>query len=243
LHSADRAKAALAEARRAGFDNVSLDLMMWLPEQRVTDWLASVEQAIALSPEHLSLYLLEVYPNAPLRDEMARARWSQAPDEDAATMYLAAMERLDAAGYEQYEISNVSRPGRRSRHNLKYWTDGEWIGFGCGAHSTSGGVRWKNVASTEDYIDRVNAGASTAVDARPLSRAEALGDALFMGLRLTDGVDIAAVGARYAVDIWTRYGPELEPFQEAGYLQRNGSRLRLTRQGMLVANDVMTVFV
>ena len=88
------------------------------------------------APEHLSLYLLEVYPNAPLKDEMARARWSQAPDDDAAVMYLTAMERLDAAGYEQYEISNVARPGRRSRHNLKYWTDGEWLGFGCGAHST-----------------------------------------------------------------------------------------------------------
>ena len=102
----------------------------------VDEWLESVDGAIALGPEHLSLYLLEVYPNAPLRDEMARARWSQAPDEDAAAMYVTAMERLEAAGYEQYEISNVARPGRRSRHNLKYWTDGEWLGFGCGAHST-----------------------------------------------------------------------------------------------------------
>src|SRR5437660_1324943 len=79
---------------------------------------------IALAPEHLSLYLLEVYPNAPLKDDMARARWSQAPDDDAAAMYLAAMDRLDAAGYEQYEISNVARPGCRSRHNIKYWQDG-----------------------------------------------------------------------------------------------------------------------
>ena len=98
LHGADRARAALAEARAAGFDNVSLDLMMWLPGQRVDEWLESVDAAIALGPEHLSLYLLEVYPNAPLKDEMARARWSQAPDDDAAAMYLTAMERLDAAG-------------------------------------------------------------------------------------------------------------------------------------------------
>ena len=98
--------------------------------------------------------MLEVYPNAPLKDEMARARWSQAPDEDAAAMYVEAMERLEAAGLEQYEISNVARPGRRSRHNLKYWTDGEWLGFGCGAHSTRGGVRWKNISSTEEYVDR-----------------------------------------------------------------------------------------
>ena len=130
----------LARRAAAGFDNLSLDLMMWLPEQRVDQWLESVDAAIALRPDHLSLYLLEVYPNAPLKDDMARARWSQAPDDDAAAMYMAAMERLESAGYEQYEISNVAKPGRRSRHNLKYWTDGEWLGFGCGAHTTRDGV-------------------------------------------------------------------------------------------------------
>ncbi len=159
LHGANRARAAFGEARAAGFDNVSLDLMMWLPAQPVDHWLESVDAAIALSPEHLSIYLLEVYPNAPLRDEMARARWSQAPDEDAETMYLTAMDRLAAAGLEQYQISNVARPGRQSRHNLKYWSDGQWLGFGCGAHSTCDGVRWKNVSSTEEYVARVGAGA------------------------------------------------------------------------------------
>ena len=189
LHTADRARAAVAEARAAGFDNVSLDLMMWLPEQRVEEWLESVDEALALGSEHLSLYLLEVYPNAPLKDEMARARWSQAPDDDAAAMYLTAMERLEAAGYEQYEISNVARPGRRSRHNLKYWTDGEWLGFGCGGHSTRDGVRWKNVAATDEYIGRIQRGEPTAVDVRRLSPRERLGDALFLRLRPGEGVD------------------------------------------------------
>jgi oxygen-independent coproporphyrinogen-3 oxidase len=243
LHSADRARAAVAEARAAGFDNLSVDLMMWLPEQRVSEWLETVDGAIALAPDHLSLYLLEVYPNAPLKEDMARARWSQAPDEDAATMYLTAMERLEAAGLAQYEISNVARPGRRSRHNLKYWTDGEWLGFGCGAHSTRGGVRWKNVSSTEDYVDRLAHDNSVAVDVRRLSDAERLGDALFMGLRLNDGVDLTAVNTRYGVDVWDRFGRELQPFVEAGCLIREATRLRLTRQGMLVAHDVMAVFV
>jgi oxygen-independent coproporphyrinogen-3 oxidase len=243
LHTADRAHAAVAEARAAGFDNVSLDLMMWLPEQRVSDWLESVDAAIELAPEHLSLYLLELYPNAPLKDDMARARWSQAPDDDAAAMYLTAMERLDAAGCEQYEISNVARPGRRSRHNLKYWTDGEWLGFGCGAHSTCSGVRWKNVASTEEYVARVARSETTAVDERRLTADERLGDALFTGLRLTDGIDLDAMNERYSVDIWRRYGADLEPFLEQGCLRREGTRLRLTRSGMLIAHEVMTVFV
>jgi oxygen-independent coproporphyrinogen-3 oxidase len=243
LHSVDRARAAVAEARAAGFANLSLDLMMWLPGQSVSEWLESVDAAIALAPEHLSLYMLEVYPNAPLKDDMARARWSQAPDEDAAAMYVEAMERLEAAGLEQYEISNVARSGRRSRHNLKYWTDGEWLGFGPGAHSTRSGVRWKNTSSTQEYVDQVGRGASTAVDVRRLTPDERLGDALFTALRLVDGIDGNAIQTRYGVDVWRRYGADLEPFIELGCLRRDGARLSLTRQGMLLAHEVMTVFV
>jgi oxygen-independent coproporphyrinogen III oxidase len=243
LHTADRARLAVAEARAAGFDNLSLDLMMWLPEQQVSHWLESVDAAIALGPEHLSLYLLEVYPNAPLKEEMLRGKWSQAPDDDAAEMYLGAMARLDEAGYAQYEIANVARPGRRSRHNLKYWTDGEWLGFGCGAHSTRNGVRWKNISSTPDYIAQIGRGGAAAVDVHGLTADERLGDALFTGLRLVDGIDVNAIQTRYGVDVWRRYGPDLEPFIEAGCLQRDGARLHLTRQGMLLAHEVMTVFV
>ena len=243
LHSADRARAAFSEARAAGFDNVSLDLMMWLPQQSVSEWLESIDGAIALAPEHLSLYMLEVYPNAPLKDDMARARWSQAPDDDVAAMYVAAMERLEAAGYAQYEISNVARAGRRSRHNLKYWMDEEWLGFGCGAHSTRGGVRWKNISSTQEYISQVTTGGELAVDIRRLTPAEQLGDALFTGLRLVDGIDVNAIQTRYGVDVWDRFGPDLQPFLEAGCLRRTESRLSLTRQGMLLAHEVMSVFV
>jgi oxygen-independent coproporphyrinogen-3 oxidase len=243
IHGVARAKAAVREARGAGFDNVSLDLMMWLPGQQVSEWLESVDEAIAVGPEHLSLYMLEVYPNAPLREEMARARWSQAPDEDAAAMYLTAMERLEGAGYTQYEISNVARPGRRSRHNLKYWTDGEWLGFGCGAHSTRGGVRWKNVSSTEEYIERISSGQSTAVEPRRLDAEERLGDALFTGLRLAEGIDLESLNARYGVDVWERYGAQLERFVDAGVLRHDGARLALSRRGMLLAHEVMTVFV
>jgi oxygen-independent coproporphyrinogen-3 oxidase len=243
LHGAERARAALREARAAAFENVSLDLMMWLPGQKVDAWLESVDEAAALQPEHLSLYLLEVYPNAPLRDEMARARWSQAPDEDAEMMYITAMERLEAAGYEQYEISNVARPGRRSRHNVKYWMDGEWLGFGCGAHSTRGGMRWKNVSSTEEYVDRATQGVPPGIDARRMTDAERMGDALFTGLRLSDGVDERVIQSRYGVDVWQRYGSDLQPYIEGGLLLRQDRRMRLTRRGMLLAHEVMAVFV
>jgi oxygen-independent coproporphyrinogen-3 oxidase len=242
-HGAARARAAVGEARQAGFDNLSLDLMMWLPGQRVDEWLASVDEAIVLAPEHLSLYMLEVYPNAPLRDEMARAGWSQAPDEDVAAMYVSAMERLEAAGLEQYEISNVARPGRRSRHNLKYWTDGEWLGFGCGAHSTDRAARWNNVAGTEEYITRIASGRSPAAAVHPLSREHRMSDALFTGLRLSEGVDLERIRARYGVDVWGRYGEALQPYVGEGLLMHDEGRLRLTRRGMLLAHEVMSVLV
>ena len=243
LHSASRAAEAFAMARSAGFDNISLDLMMWLPQQTIAQWLASVDALIALGPEHASLYILELYPNAPLREAMARSKWSQAPDDDAAEMYLQAMGRLDAAGYEQYEISNVARNGRQSRHNLKYWTDGEWLGFGCGAHSTRRAVRWKNLSSTTEYIAVVASGGQLGVERRELTSREALEEALFTGLRLTRGIDVHTIKARYNADVWGIYGEELERFREAGLLIYDGRLLRLSRAGMLLANEVMSLFL
>ena len=243
LHSASHAREAFGMARAAGFDNISLDLMMWLPQQSVADWLESVDALIDVGPEHASLYLLEIYPNAPLRDAMARSRWSVAPDDDAAEMYLEAMQRLDDAGYGQYEISNVARPGRESRHNLKYWTDGAWLGFGPGAHSTREGTRWRNVSATQEYISTVESGGQLAAERRILSRQDALEEALFTRLRLTAGIDLELVNSQYGVDVWREFGGELHRFVEAGLLIYDGGALRLTRAGMLLAHEVMTVFI
>jgi oxygen-independent coproporphyrinogen-3 oxidase len=243
LHSATRAAEAYGMARRAGFGNISLDLMMWLPQQTIPQWLESVDALIGLTPDHASLYILELYPNAPLRDAMARGKWSLAPDDDAADMYLEAMARLEAAGYQQYEISNVAKPGRQSRHNLKYWTDGEWLGFGCGAHSTRRGVRWKNLSSTAEYIAAVASGGQLVVERRVLSAREALEEALFMGLRLARGIDVNTVKARFGIDVWDIYRRQLEQFREAGVLIYDGRLLRLSRAGMLLANEIMARFL
>jgi oxygen-independent coproporphyrinogen-3 oxidase len=158
-------------------------------------------------------------------------------------MYLEAMRRLDEAGYAQYEISNVARPGRESAHNLKYWTDGEWLGFGPGAHSTRRHVRWRNVSGTAEYVAAVEAGGPLAAERRILSRQDALEEALFTGLRLSRGIDLELVRSRYAVDVWRDLGDQLEPFVEAGLLIYDGAGMRLTRAGMLVAHEVMAVFI
>jgi oxygen-independent coproporphyrinogen-3 oxidase len=243
IHDAARVRQVVPLARAAGFDNVSLDLMMWLPQQTVAGWLASVAGVIALAPDHVSLYLLELYPNAPLQEEMARSGWSQAPDEDAADMYLKGLEQFDRAGFEQYEISNVARPGRRSRHNLKYWQDGEWMAFGCGAHGTRRGRRTRNVSSTVEYIERIASGRDVVAEVRTMTPGEQLEDALFTGLRLNEGLNLDHIRERYAVDVWSRYGDVLAPFVESRLLEYTPPSLRLTREGMLLANEVCRVFV
>ena len=244
LHSAARARQAVAEARQAGFSNISLDLMLWLPEQRTDDWCRSVDALIEAGPAHASMYLLEVYPNAPLREEMARRQWSVAPDEEAADMYLEGLARFDAAGYHQYEISNVARPGYESRHNRLYWTGGHWIGFGCGAHSTWLGRRWRVMPGTGDYIRAITEQRSVRLDVREVPAAEQLEEALFMGLRLVEGVDLQVIRDTWGVDVLARYGDDLAPFLEEGLVQvSTEGRLRLTRNGMLVANEIMVAFI
>ena len=195
--------------------------MMWLPGQSTQDWLASVDTLIELQPDHASLYLLEIYPEcAVARRDGARRPVAGAGRRRGRDVCRAGWSGSSAAGYEQYEISNVARPrSRRSRHNCKYWQEGEWLGFGCGAHATFRGERWRTVSSTPEYIDRVAAGADVRLDRRALGAEERLEEALFMGLRLTDGVDVAAVSRKHGIDIWARYGPDLVPYMDAGLLE------------------------
>lgn len=262
IHSADRAAAAVREARAAGFANLSFDLMFWLPGQSLSSWLGTVNRAIDLAPDHLSLYLLELYPNAPLKEAMARAMttgspnagpssaerpvpaaWLQASDDEAADMYLAALERLEAAGLAQYEISNVARDGYWSRHNVKYWQGGQWRGFGCGAHSTVEGARWKNVSSTTEYVRAIASGCDVSRDWHALAGTEQMEEALFTGLRLTAGIATRNFLGRYGVDPWTRYGDALAPYVQAEWMWRTADGFGLTRRGMLVANEILATFV
>lgn len=243
VHSAARARAAIRDARAAGFANLSFDLMVWLPGQSFASWLRTVDEAIALGPDHLSLYLLELYPNAPLKEALAREPWSQVPDDEAADMYLAGLDRLDRAGFEQYEISNVARPGYFSRHNVKYWQSGDWWGFGCGAHSTVDGLRWHNIAAVGEYVDRLENGHDVVQDRRRLSATDRISEALFTGLRLSEGIDREAFLARHGEDPWVRYGDDLTPFVEAGLVWVRDRWFGLTRRGMLVANEILVAFV
>ena len=263
IHTAERAEQAVRDARAAGFDNLSFDLMFWLPGQSKETWRATIDRAIGLAPDHLSLYLLELYPGSPLRETMARqaagyglqaagttaarspqsAAWTQSTDDDAADMYLEALGTLDAAGFEQYEISNVAKPGFSSRHNVKYWQGGSWRGFGCGAHSTVDGRRWKNVAGTGDYVERIRQFKAVAIDVEELTSQARVEEALFTGLRLTSGINRRNFLTKYGVEPWSVYGQALEPYVSEGLMWADQDTFGLTRRGMLIANEIMTAFV
>ena len=158
-------------------------------------------------------------------------------------MYLDALDRLDAAGYGQYEISNVARPGFESRHNLKYWTAGAWRGVGCGAHSTVDSRRWHNVAATADYVARITRGASVEVQPHLIEPRARIEEALFTGLRLSAGIDERAFARDYGLDPWAEYGGKLDRAVDAGLVWRRADRFGLTRRGMLLANEILSVFV
>lgn len=250
-HSSDETRLTVEMLRRAGFRNVSIDLIAGLPDQSLRDWELSLREALRIRPEHLSLYLLEVKEGTQLFSQIKRGL-RPAPDDDlAADMYRMICEMVTASGYEHYEISNFAlREGStgpssqfRSRHNLKYWTDTPFFGVGCGAHSYDGVSRWANVLKTESYIERVAASGQAVGESRHLTDDERLEEALFMGLRLTEGVSLEEVEAGHGVDVVARYGREIERLREAGLIEVAGGRLRLTEAGLPLSNEVFMAFV
>ncbi|MBV9925323.1 MAG: radical SAM family heme chaperone HemW [Acidobacteria bacterium] len=244
-HTADDTRKTFAELRAAGFDNISFDLIAGLPRQTLAGWERNLEEALALRPEHLSLYLLEVHEGTPLAEQIRQGRYA-VPDPDlAAEMYRVMVERAHAAGYEQYEISNFCLPGRESRHNLKYWTGAPFYGFGNSAHSFDGRrTRWSNERDARAYSKLIEERGDAVVSREELDERGAGAEALFLGLRLlSKGVDLAEHRARYHSDVRADYAADLARFDEAGLIEIEGDVLRLTPAGALLSNEVFAAFV
>ena len=235
--------------RAAGFDNVSFDLIAGLPGQTLAHWQKNVDRALALEPEHLSFYLLEVHSGTPLADHIRRGLQPR-PDEDlAAEMYEWMLERAAAAGYEHYEISNLCKPGFSSRHNTKYWTGAPYYGFGCSAHSFDGPSvdkgprRWSNQRDVLRYVEAVEQRASPIVEQQQLSDGDLRAEALFLGMRMMRGVDLRQYSEIFGVDLRAEHRDELNRFHEAGLVEFDGDLIRLTRNGALMSNEVFAAFV
>lgn len=241
--SADTLK-TFHELRAAGFANVSFDLIAGLPGQTLAGWQRNIEQSLALEPEHLSFYLLEVHSGTPLADHIRRGL-QPAPDEDlAAVMYEWMIERAVESGYEHYEISNLTKPGFSSRHNTKYWTGAPYYGFGCSAHSFDGRARrWSNQRDVLRYVENVEQNVPPIVEDQELTEADLRAEALFLGMRMMRGVDVREYSELFGVDLRAEHRDELDRFREAGLVEFDGDLIRLTRNGALMSNEVFAAFV
>ena len=234
---------AFSGARKAGFDNINLDLLYGLPGQREEDFAHSLKTALALGPDHLSLYCLTLEAHTPLAQAIASGKLPD-PDQDrAAEMYLLAEEALAREGFEHYELSNWAHPGKRCQHNLIYWENRPYMGFGAGAHSYFQGRRFSNVTDLGQYLSRIAAGQSPVEHKEQIGKALERAETMFLGLRLVEGVSTRAFARRFRAPPAAYYPGPVAELRQLGLLEEQGGHLRLTPRGRLLGNQVFYRFL
>jgi len=244
IHSASQAREAVASAREAGFERLNVDLIFCLPGQTFAEWKQDVEAALALAPEHLSLYNLTIEENTEF-GRRHRAGLLSLPDEDlSADMYEWTLDRMQDAGFVQYEVSNFALPGEECRHNQVYWRQEPSLGFGPSAASYLGGVRWTNTSSMQRYLATAPSerGPERGYEER-LDPLTASGESIMLALRTHDGVDLPEVASRYGLDAEQAYGSIVRQLMADGLLEQSGPRHTLTRRGIMLANAVCALFL
>ena len=256
-HSVADSFATWSLYREAGIQNASLDLIAGLPGQRLVDWQENLQAVERIGPEHISMYLLEIHENTrfgTVYGKSSAAGSSAAtgtagdvppdiplPDDELVTeFYELAANRFSELGYRQYEISNFALPERQSRHNLKYWTNQPFVGFGCGAYSYFANRRWGNERSVGRYIERIHEHHHAIDYHNHLSVVEHEEEALFLGLRLTDGIPLAEFRTRFGFDLRERYSRQIAHLNDAGLVELMPDRFRLTPRGWMLSNEVFT---
>jgi oxygen-independent coproporphyrinogen-3 oxidase len=243
IHTSGEACEGFLAARRAGFGNVSIDLMYALPDQSMTNWQVTLARAVELSPEHISLYELTVEEGTVFGNLRRRCEL-KLPDESLQIeMYVAAIETLGAAGYEHYEISNFAHPGRRSRHNQVYWRNDSYYGFGAGASGYVNNNRNVNLRSARDYVNTIKRDESPVESSEAVTGRQSMGETVMLGLRMLEGVDLAAFRERYGVDLADVYQQEIADFTGRGLIVVSDGCMRLTWDGLLIANEVAAEFL
>jgi oxygen-independent coproporphyrinogen-3 oxidase len=258
IHDAREVEDAYGWARKAGFENVNLDLIYGLQGQTMEGWQANLERALALGPDHLSLYALTLEEGTPMTRDVERGR-QRGPDLDLqADMFEWSLERMKRAGFQHYEISNWSRPGRECRHNLVYWRNGDWLGLGAGAHSHLSEARFADAASPRRYIELLNESAlapsggpiPAVLDAmRQVVTREApdirreMVETAFLALRLREGLDIAAFERRFELDINAVFGDAIGETMALGLTELRDGRLRVRDEAVLLGDEAFIRFL
>ena len=241
IHSYTEAERSFQEAREAGFQNINIDLMSGIPGQTIESYRRTLDRILHLEPEHISAYSLIIEEGTPFYD-----RYREKPPVDEETdrqMYMATGVRLSEYGYERYEISNYAKAGFACKHNLKNWSGGEYIGFGLGASSRVGNIRYRNEEDPAAYTKRIFQKRRTADVEEILDREAQMSEFFFLGLRKTRGVNLTEFERIFGVSAFDIYGREIRKLVEYGLLKRQGSRLYLTDYGLDVSNLVFCEFV
>lgn len=240
-HSVAESEAAFNDARRAGFDNISVDLMYGIPQQNVDSFMNSLAFVASRAPEHISLYALKIEDGTPF----ARRRETLVlPGEDAEyDMYMRAVDYLDARGYNRYEISNFAKPGCESRHNLKYWHCDEYLGLGASAHSYFGRERFSSTRVVRDYIDGleiIGSDINIVASCDKIRSRESMDEYVMLGMRLDEGINIRKFDERFGVSFEEKYGHLLDEYVKDGFVVRDGESYRFTSNGMFVSNYILS---
>ena len=237
IHTPQQVNEAATAARKAGFTNLSLDLIYGLPGQTMDSWKATVEHALSLIPQHLSCYGLKVEEGTPLAARVAQGEIL--PDDDQqADLYLWTVGRLERAGYPQYEISNFAKPGFASRHNLRYWLTQPYIGFGPGAHSDFGGRRYSFVQDLDAYIQGVLQGGDIIDESEIIPKRERCGEYLMLRLRTVQGINEQEYRSTYFMD-FAPLQARLEQFRAQGWAEQTDGRWHFTPKGFLLSNQLI----
>ncbi|HEY7318338.1 MAG TPA: radical SAM family heme chaperone HemW [Candidatus Binatia bacterium] len=249
VHSANEAASALRVVRDAGFENFSLDLIYANPTQTRDDLEKDLDTALSFQPPHLSAYNLTIEEGTPFHHEYYAGRFSLLPEDEEIAMAELIERRLNAAGLQRYEISNYARPGFHSRHNVNYWQGGDYLGIGAGAHSHTRaakngiyGRRWWNEKNPARYMHQIRENGQAVAAAEESDLTKAAGEFMFSGLRLIDGVCLDGFRGRFGKSA-TEFYPRISGLLGEGLMETEGTRLRLTRRGILVANSIFVDFV
>lgn len=244
IHRASDIEETVQAARKAGFDNISLDLMFAVPKQGMAKWQASLEKALAIRPEHLSFYSLEIAEGTPFGKMHEAGTLEETPIEEDRKMYHYALDMIEAAGYEHYEISNACLPGREARHNLKYWNLSNYLGLGTSAHSYIDGERHSNIANLTAYI---KAGGADCIEESYINDLEDdMAEFTFTSLRTKKGVNFKDFEAKFGQGFWQTYKEtkkEFKSFVQGGFALADEKHIALTRKGIDISNKIMALFV
>jgi oxygen-independent coproporphyrinogen-3 oxidase len=238
IHTPDEIVLALSNARAAGFTSINLDFMFGLPGQTMQHWKTTLDRALALHPEHFSLYSLIIEEGTLFHTWTNEGRIIPGDEDLCADMYEYADERLQAEGYENYEISNWALPGHQSRHNLTYWQNLPYLGMGAGAHSFFGGRRFSNILDPQEYITLLKKQQRPEAESELIDRAHQMSETAFLALRTAQGLHLPTFEERFAEPFTQFVGMRLRTVEEAGLLEQEHEWIRLSKRGRLLGNEV-----